>query len=213
MVLRNYGFVLKCVKSILLLLVLVFLSYCDFSTPNGTLLFPLVANSQTRHPAIVISQDFIPSPLLETEVQAISATMNAQIRKGQNLQENKLIQLEGLRDLNQLFQSPNSADNLQFVGDIPGYTPGMTLLEYSDQVIQSMLVDAESFPIEVLKEFRIEITVWIYSLQMLLKVCTPVDADECKILSSLSDKYLYMREEIIKTTQKKMKTELGLLNE
>ncbi|XDD48862.1 hypothetical protein AB3N59_10440 [Leptospira sp. WS92.C1] len=173
----------------------------------------MAANSQTRYPAIVISQDFIPSSLLEGEVHAIGATMNSQIRKGQNLHESKLIQLEGLRDLNQLFQNPNSPDNLKFVGDIPGYTPGMTLLEYSDQVIQSMLVDAERFPIEVLKEFRIEITIWIYSLQMLLKVCAPVDADECKILSSLSDKYLYMREEIIKTTQKKMKTELGLPNE
>lgn len=203
----------KCIKYTIFLFTLVFLSYCDLSTPTGKLLLPLVTNSQTRYPAIVISQDFIPSPLLTTEVQAIGAVMNSQIRKGQNLQESKLIQLEGLRDLNQLFQNPNSSDNLAFVGDIPGYAPGMTLLEYSDQVIQSMLVDAESFPIEVLKEFRIEITVWIYSLQMLLKVCSPVDADECKILSSLSDKYLYMREEIIKTTQKKMKAELGISNE
>ncbi|TGL75419.1 hypothetical protein [Leptospira levettii] len=195
-------------KKYLLILILGFSAIgCDFKTPNGKFPAFLSLAPAPKFPAMTIPENFSPTPITSDEIKAMESFKNIEHKKGHDLIESKRIQIEGLKSLNESFNNITE-EELKFLGPVEGYTPGMTIEEYSDQVIQQMMLDSEKFPVQVLKEFRYEIVSWVYRLQSLKQVCTPSTNEECQLLDKLSDKYLVLREKVIEITSKKYAEEI-----
>ncbi len=182
---------------------------CDFSTPKGNLIAP-ISNTEVRYPALVIPEGFTPSPMIAVESQKIESTKNLILRKGFNDNQVITIQLEELKSLNEFFRNNTTSEGTKFIGQIEGYSPGMTLEEYIDQTIQITITNSKDYPIEFLKELRLEIVSWIFSLQLIKSRCNVSTSEECKTISNISDKYLFLREEIIKIITEKSKAEMGI---
>jgi len=197
-------------KYFILLLTLFLLIGCDFSTPKGKMFPASLPANQVRYPALVVSPDFVPSPLIEEEEKALDMIIRTQSRMGLDREDVRQIQLEGIRGINATFHNPNIAEELKFIGNIPGFIPGMNMFEYSDQVIQTMIAELKDYPISALKEYRKEVITWVYTLQRIKQSCTDPTVDECKLLGHVSDRYLLLREEIIKELSLKTKKEMGL---
>ncbi|TGK78994.1 hypothetical protein EHQ24_15715 [Leptospira noumeaensis] len=180
---------------------------CDFNTPKGKLPPFLSVTPAPKFPALIVPENFSPTPITADEVKSMESFKNIEHKRGHDLLESKMIQLEGFKSINENLKNITE-DELKFLGPVEGYSPGMTIEEYSDQVIQQMMVEAEKFPVPVLVEFRYEIVSWIYRLQSLKQVCTPENSEECLILGKLSEKYLLLRERIIEMTGRKYAEEI-----
>lgn len=197
------------VRFVIIFVVMFAMLGCDLSTPKSKML-PILNSMSDRYPALQIPSNFVPSPITADEKKALDIADVTHSLMGVDKEYVRKIQIEGLRNLNATFHNPNVADELKFVGPIPGYTPGMSMFEYSDQVIQTMIFELKDFPIVALKEYRLEVLTWAYTLQKLKQSCQDDTVEECKLLSHISDRYIYLREEIIKEIAKKAGNEMGL---